>query len=77
MSPLRRLRIQRAQEHGAFWARSWDHNVTHVIVDKGLVYDDILRHLKLNAFPVSQTEWVNPNQRTHADSGQVYCRSSG
>lgn len=52
---MRRLRIQRAQEYGAFWARSWGENITHVIVDKGLKYQDILCHLKLGTFPVSIT----------------------
>lgn len=51
VSPVRRLRIQRAQEYGAFWARSWDESVTHVIVDKGLKYEDLLRHMKLDIFP--------------------------
>lgn len=27
--------------------------MTHVIVDKGLAYQDILRHLKLDSVPVS------------------------
>lgn len=53
VSPVRRLRIQRAQEYGAFWARSWSGNVTHVIVDKGLKYDDILRYMKLDTFPAT------------------------
>lgn len=53
MSPVRRLRIQRAQEYGAFWARSWDKNVTHVIVDKGLKYEDVLRHMELDIFPAT------------------------
>lgn len=53
ISPLRRLRIQRAQEHGAVWTKTWEVNVTHVIVDKGLVFKDILTFLKLDSFPVS------------------------
>lgn len=32
--------------------------MTHVIVDKGLAYDDILHHLKLGSFPVSSTRMV-------------------
>lgn len=53
VSPLRRLRIQRAQEYGAIWAKTWEDNITHVIVDKGLMFQDVLKHLKLEAFPVS------------------------
>ncbi|KAL3488100.1 hypothetical protein BJX62DRAFT_182241 [Aspergillus germanicus] len=51
VSPLRRLRIQRAQEYGALWERTWGNNITHVIVDKGLKYEEVLRHLKLGSFP--------------------------
>ncbi|KAF9889200.1 hypothetical protein FE257_007513 [Aspergillus nanangensis] len=51
ISPLRRLRIQRAQEYGALWARAWRDDVTHVIVDKGLTFQDVLKHLKLDALP--------------------------
>ncbi|KAL2845856.1 hypothetical protein BJX68DRAFT_256719 [Aspergillus pseudodeflectus] len=51
VSPLRRLRIQRAQEYGALWERTWGHNITHVIVDKGLKFEEIMRHLKLGSFP--------------------------
>ncbi|KAF4165757.1 hypothetical protein CNMCM6936_007376 [Aspergillus lentulus] len=51
VSPLRRLRIQRAQEYGAIWAKTWEAHITHVIVDKGLLFQDVLKHLKLEAFP--------------------------
>ncbi|GFF84535.1 hypothetical protein IFM53868_04178 [Aspergillus udagawae] len=51
VSPLRRLRIQRAQEYGATWAKTWEADITHVIVDKGLMFQDVLKHLKLEAFP--------------------------
>ncbi|KAL2872058.1 DNA-directed DNA polymerase IV [Aspergillus lucknowensis] len=51
VSPLRRLRIQRAQEYGARWEKTWGSNITHVIVDKGLKFEDILKHLKLRTFP--------------------------
>lgn len=68
---MRRLRIQRAQEYGALWARSWEESVTHVIVDKGLVYDDILHHLKLNSFPVSSMRMVE-NQENYRTSNSCY-----
>ncbi|RHZ46378.1 DNA-directed DNA polymerase IV [Aspergillus thermomutatus] len=51
VSPLRRLRIQRAQEYGAICAKKWEAHITHVIVDKGLMFQDVLKHLKLEAFP--------------------------
>ncbi|KAG2415509.1 hypothetical protein HFD88_006700 [Aspergillus terreus] len=53
VSPLRRLRIQRAQEYGALWEKSWGDGVTHVIVDKGLTFQDVLKHLKLDVFPTN------------------------
>lgn len=54
-SPFRRIRIQRAQEYGARWVQTWgeEENITHVIVDKGLTFQDVLKHLKLETFPVS------------------------
>lgn len=54
VSPLRRLRIQRAQEYGASWARAWGENITHVIVDNGLKFDEILKHLNLETIPVRE-----------------------
>lgn len=45
ISPARRLRIQRSQEYGALWAQEWSADVTHVIVDKGLDYNEILKVL--------------------------------
>ncbi|RDW76408.1 DNA-directed DNA polymerase IV [Aspergillus mulundensis] len=51
VSPLRRVRIQRAQEYGALWAKTWRDDITHIIVDKGLKYDDILKHLKMETVP--------------------------
>ncbi|KAF7163672.1 hypothetical protein CNMCM5623_008478 [Aspergillus felis] len=55
VSPLRRLRIQRAQEYGATWAKTWEGHITHVIVDKGLMFQDVLKHLKLETFPPNVT----------------------
>jgi hypothetical protein len=40
INPARRLRITRAREHGATWTQN-SADATHVIVDKGLSYDDI------------------------------------
>ncbi|EAA65824.1 hypothetical protein AN1231.2 [Aspergillus nidulans FGSC A4] len=51
VSPLRRLRIQRAQEYGALWAKTWGSHVTHIIVDKGLSFEEILKHLELETIP--------------------------
>lgn len=54
ISPLRRLRIQRAQEYGALWTKTWGQDITHVVVDKGLVFKDILTFLNIDSFPVSR-----------------------
>ncbi|OQE37930.1 hypothetical protein PENCOP_c009G00967 [Penicillium coprophilum] len=53
VSPFRRLRIQRAQDYGARWSRGWGTDVTHVIIDKGLLSSDLLTYLKLEALPTS------------------------
>ncbi|KAJ6120079.1 DNA polymerase family X [Penicillium sp. IBT 18751x] len=47
IAPSRRLRIQRAREYGAQWAREWTESITHIIVDKGLLYQDLLTHLRV------------------------------
>ncbi|KAJ5587675.1 uncharacterized protein N7459_003440 [Penicillium hispanicum] len=53
VSPSRRLRIQRVQEYGGQWAREWTSNITHVVVDKGLLFQDLIAHLKLESFPTN------------------------
>ncbi|TGJ84826.1 hypothetical protein E0Z10_g3906 [Xylaria hypoxylon] len=40
INPARRLKITKAREHGVTWTRD-SGEATHVIVDKGLSYDDI------------------------------------
>lgn len=34
------------------WTKDWGHHVTHVIVDKGLTFQEVLKHLNLETFPV-------------------------
>ncbi|OKL60131.1 hypothetical protein UA08_04482 [Talaromyces atroroseus] len=45
IAPDRKLRIQRSQEYGASWAQAWSANITHVIVDRGLDYKEVLKVL--------------------------------
>ena len=45
ISPVRRMRITKAREHGVTWTRDIA-DATHIIVDKGLLYNDIERILK-------------------------------
>jgi DNA polymerase IV len=47
----RKLRIEKAQQYGAEWVRSWSSDITHIIVDKGINYNDILKYLKVSALP--------------------------
>jgi len=37
---------------GALWVREWREGITHVVVDKGLCYQDILKFLKISSLPV-------------------------
>lgn len=46
VAPIRKLRITKAQSYGAAWAKEWIPSITHVVVDKGLKYDDIMSFLK-------------------------------
>ena len=39
-------------EWGALWIREWRDGVTHVIVDKDLLYRDVLKALKITSLPV-------------------------
>lgn len=56
ISPARRLRIQRSQEYGASWAQTWTSDVTHVIVDKGLDYKEVLKVLTPEQLSVSASK---------------------
>lgn len=48
------MRIQRAQEYGAFWAKAWGDNVTHAIVDNDVTFQHLLSYLGLDSLPVSE-----------------------
>ncbi len=39
-------------EWGALWIREWRDGVTHVIVDKELIYRDVLKALTITSLPV-------------------------
>lgn len=53
ISPARRMRINKALEFGAAWAKSWNDQITHVIVDRELCFEDVMNYLKLKSLPVS------------------------
>ncbi|KAL8839079.1 MAG: hypothetical protein Q9170_001861 [Blastenia crenularia] len=52
VSPARKLRIKKAVERGATWIKEWQEGITHVIVDRHLSYNDILKFLQLSSMPV-------------------------
>ncbi|KAI9846095.1 MAG: hypothetical protein M1837_004351 [Sclerophora amabilis] len=51
IAPARRMRITKAREYGAIWARNLRDGVTHVIADRGLHYQDIIKFLELSSLP--------------------------
>lgn len=40
-------------EWGAVWIREFKDGISHIIVDKGLQYRDVLSFLKIQSLPVS------------------------
>lgn len=46
INSARRFRIKKAKEYGAIWEPEWKEGITHVIADRGLTYDDLLKWLK-------------------------------
>ncbi|KAL9043247.1 MAG: hypothetical protein Q9214_003562 [Letrouitia sp. 1 TL-2023] len=51
IAPFRKLRIKKATERGAKWAKEWQNDITHIILDNGLKYQDVLLHLNLPVVP--------------------------
>lgn len=52
IAPARRMRIRKALEWGAVWVREFKDGISHIIVDKGLQYKDVLAFLKVKSLPV-------------------------
>lgn len=52
IAPARRMRIRKAMEWGAVWVREFKDGISHIIVDKGLQYKDVLSFLKIQSLPV-------------------------
>lgn len=48
---LRKNRIIKAQEYGATWAREITPEVTHIVVEKPLTYEDVMDFLKVETLP--------------------------
>ena len=53
IAPARRALIRKTLERGALWVKEWRDDVTHVIVDKDLCYNDVISFLKIPSLPVS------------------------
>lgn len=53
INPNRRMRIRKAVEYGAEWVQVWSSNVTHIVVDKAITKEDVLKFLKISIFSVS------------------------
>ncbi|KAI9786511.1 MAG: hypothetical protein M1835_003053 [Candelina submexicana] len=51
VAPARRMRIAKALEYGAIWVQQWREGVSHIIVDRGLSYKDLLSFLKIDYLP--------------------------
>ncbi|KAH8808235.1 hypothetical protein F5884DRAFT_361242 [Xylogone sp. PMI_703] len=51
----RRIQITRAREYGALWEKEFTPKVTHIVVDKNLTYQDVMKYLQLKAVPASVT----------------------
>ncbi|KAF2431036.1 DNA polymerase beta-like protein [Tothia fuscella] len=48
---VRKRRIEKAKEYGAVWTKVWSNNVTHVIVDNKMTYQEVTKFLKLDTLP--------------------------
>ena len=49
----RRMRINKAKEYGASWAPSWSEDVTHIICDRVISFEELAKFLNMDAVPVS------------------------
>ncbi|KAL8877643.1 MAG: hypothetical protein Q9198_004375 [Flavoplaca austrocitrina] len=52
VAPARKLRINKVLERGGTWVKNWSDGITHIIVDKNLTYNDLLKYLKISSIPV-------------------------
>lgn len=53
INSARRFRIIKALEYGASWQKEFSIYVTHVIVDQGLSYGELLKHIGRDSLPPS------------------------
>ncbi|KAL8976585.1 MAG: hypothetical protein Q9205_007434, partial [Flavoplaca limonia] len=55
VAPARKLRINKVLERSGTWVKNWSDGITHIIVDKNLTYNDLLKYLKISSIPVGQS----------------------
>ncbi|KAL8913159.1 MAG: hypothetical protein Q9171_001953 [Xanthocarpia ochracea] len=53
VAPARKLRIAKVLERGATWIKQWDNDITHIIIDRDLTYNDLLKYLKRSSIPLN------------------------
>jgi DNA polymerase IV len=46
VAPLRRARITKARSFGAIWTKEWIPGITHVVVEKDLTREDVMKFVK-------------------------------
>lgn len=46
------MRIAKAIEYGATWAREWCDGITHVIADNSMTYKQVMGFIKRESLPV-------------------------
>ncbi|KAK4508590.1 hypothetical protein PRZ48_002329 [Zasmidium cellare] len=51
--PARKLRIAKATQFGAVWDKTWNSDITHVVMDKGMNYQQLIKFLKMDHLPES------------------------
>ncbi|KAK2818465.1 hypothetical protein FQN49_007875, partial [Arthroderma sp. PD_2] len=60
VSQARRIRISRVIEFGATRAMKFDNSVTHIVAERRLAYDDVVKYLQVSSVP-NETILVNEN----------------
>jgi DNA polymerase IV len=70
-SPARRFRITKALEYGASWIQEWQIGITHIIVDRDLDYEHLLKYLKIDSLPVSSAPSINIVSNWHWEDGII------
>lgn len=64
------MRISKAVEYGAAWAKEWTNEVSHVIVDKDIEYSELLKYLDTSSLPVCrESPPVSRNSYADAETG--------